>query len=135
MFKGSRSTEVCINTLGLRLGVAGTHFDKSPSLSEYDSKRQQYCLKGMGTLASQNQEGSAAKDKEPPLQLSRQGKGNSSEGKHRTEACCDLFNGSTDFRDSDLKVLEGEKGTGRRKKCWKGVLCFCQVLCLVGIKQ
>lgn len=53
---GSRSTEVCINTLGLRLGAAGIHFDKSPSLSDNDSKWQQHCLKGMGTSASQNEE-------------------------------------------------------------------------------
>lgn len=35
------------------------------------------------------------------------------------EACCDIFNGSTDFRGSGLKVLEGEKETQRRKKRWK----------------
>lgn len=76
-------------------------------------------LKGKGdfgfTKPRSNAE-SAARDKKPPLQLSRQGKLNSSEGKRCTEACCDLFDGST---DSGLKVLKGEKGTGRRKKCWK----------------
>jgi len=45
-----------MNPLGLRLGAAGIQFDKSPSSSEDDSKWQQYCLKGMGALASQNQE-------------------------------------------------------------------------------
>lgn len=72
-----------------------------------------------GFTKPRNNAESAARDKKLPLQLSRQGKRNSSEGKHCTEACCDLFNVSTDFRDSGLKVLEGEKGTGRRKKCWK----------------
>lgn len=62
---------------------------------------------------------SAARDKKPPLQLSRQGKLNSSEEKCCTEACCDLFHGSTDFRDFALNVLKGEKGRGRRKRCWK----------------
>jgi len=90
---------------------------------------------GFGFTKPRSNAEPAVRDKKPPLLLSRQDKLNSSKEKCCTEDCCDSFSRSTDFRDSGLKDLEGEKGTGRRKKCWKGVLCFCQVLCLVGIKE
>lgn len=45
-----------MNILGLRLRAAGMHFGKSPRLSQYNSKWQQYCSKGVGILPSQNRE-------------------------------------------------------------------------------
>lgn len=55
-------------------------------------------LKGNGDLSftkPRSNVESAVRDEKLPLQLSRKGKWNSSEGKCYTEACCDLFNGST----------------------------------------
>lgn len=72
-----------------------------------------------GFTKPRNNAESAARDKKLPLQLSRQGKRNSSEGKHCTEACCDLFNVSTDFRDW-LEGFGGREGDRKEEEVLEG---------------